>query len=341
MTKKKILVRVDGHIQIGLGHVYNMLTILNYFRDEQILIVMNHKKNLGSSRFRKHLYNVKYFKTNSELMKLIRDFKPDIIFNDILNTSSQYMKSLKKNNSFIVNFEDLGHGRKFSDLTFNPIFESEKNFPNEFYGHNYACVRDEFRIWKSVPMRKHVKSILISFGGTDPFNKTTEVLKILQKCKLNKITLNLVLGLGFSHKSKLMKVVQNMLRENFKIHIIEKSDSLAKHFRESDFAIISNGRTVFEVACMKVPMIIISVNEREMQHSFVKKSKGGFHIDNNEDLELKLIGYITKMLQFKTRKEFRRNLEPIDIANNAKNVIKIISDTYESNNNTKKLENAK
>ena len=61
----------------------------------------------------------------------------------------------------------------------------------------------------------------------------------------------------------------------------------------------------------------------------------------NEDLELKLIGYVTKMLQFKTRKEFRRNLEPIDIANNAKNVIKIISDTYESNNNTKKLENAK
>ena len=86
--------------------------------------VVNHKKNLGSSRFRKHLYNVKYFKTNSELMKLIRDFKPDIIFNDILNTSSQYMKSLKKNNSFIVNFEDLGHGRKFSDLTFNPIFTS-------------------------------------------------------------------------------------------------------------------------------------------------------------------------------------------------------------------------
>ena len=32
---------------IGLGHIYNMLTILNQFRNDEILILMNSKKFTG------------------------------------------------------------------------------------------------------------------------------------------------------------------------------------------------------------------------------------------------------------------------------------------------------
>ena len=71
-------------------------------------------------------------------MKIIRDFKPDIVFNDILNTATAYIKKLKNKGIFVVNFEDLGEGRKFADLVFNPIFENKKQLKNEFYGSNYA-----------------------------------------------------------------------------------------------------------------------------------------------------------------------------------------------------------
>ena len=47
LKRKKIVVRVDADINIGLGHVYNMLTVLNNIRNEDLLIVMNDKKNLG------------------------------------------------------------------------------------------------------------------------------------------------------------------------------------------------------------------------------------------------------------------------------------------------------
>ena len=43
IKRKRILVRVDGSDLIGLGHVYNMLTILNRFREDEILVVMNKK----------------------------------------------------------------------------------------------------------------------------------------------------------------------------------------------------------------------------------------------------------------------------------------------------------
>ena len=52
ITRKKILIRVHGSVEIGLGHVYNMLTILNHLRNEELLIVMDKKSSLGSKKFR-------------------------------------------------------------------------------------------------------------------------------------------------------------------------------------------------------------------------------------------------------------------------------------------------
>ena len=93
---KKILIRVDGSKKVGLGHVYNMLTILNNIRNEDILIIMKANKNLGLKKFKEHLYNVKCISNDKEFWKIVRDFKPDIVFNDILNTATAYIKKLKK-----------------------------------------------------------------------------------------------------------------------------------------------------------------------------------------------------------------------------------------------------
>jgi spore coat polysaccharide biosynthesis predicted glycosyltransferase SpsG/CMP-N-acetylneuraminic acid synthetase len=330
LSRKKILVRIDSGIKIGMGHVYNMLTILNHFRNDEILIVMQKNQNLGSHKFKENLYNVKFFSTDFELKKIINNFEPDIIFNDILNTTKNYMKNLKKFNSMIVNFEDIGNGRKFANLVFNPIFKERKNLTQEFYGGKYACVRDEFRIWKNTLLRKDVKKILISFGGTDVSNITEKTLLVIEKNNMKNIEFTVILGFGFKYKKKIKQKIQQLRKNNFKIILVEKSDFLAQHIRETDFAIISNGRTVFEIACMTVPILTISVNDREKSHSFVKDEQIGYHMTFEPSSFTKNLSYgIDHLTYYKNRKKYKNNLEKLDLLNGVNNVVKKINSEYE------------
>ena len=335
LGRRKILVRVDGSKLIGLGHIYNMLTILNQFRNDEILILMNKKNSLGNQKFEENLYNVKLCTNQTEIFNEIKRFGPDIIFNDILNTKTDYMKKLKKEKIFIVNFEDLGKGRKYSDLIFNPIFSTTSKLSNEYYGTEFACVRDEFRIFERTKIRKKIQKISITLGGVDNNENTFKIIEIINENKILKnIIINIILGFGFKHKEKLMKIINQMKERKYKIVIIEKTDFISKYILDSDFVIASNGRTTFEIASLKIPMIVLSVNSREKQHNFVSETKTGYQINMMEkSLEKELINSINSMKKFENRKIFLKNLEKIDLKNGIERVVDIIN--YEFN--TKKI----
>jgi len=329
ITQRRILVRVDGSNSIGLGHVYNMLTILNHFRDDEILIVMHNKKNLGFEKFKENLYKIKFIKNNSEFLKTISIFNPDIIINDILDTSKSYIKHLKQNGIFVVNFEDLGLGRKYADLVFNPIYLSKKKRKNEFYGSKYACVRDEFYLWKKPQTNKSVKKILITFGGSDPNNLTKQVLETIKQSTLNQIHFQVILGLGYSRKNDVVVLCNDMQKHGFSIEVIEKSNLMAKYISESDLVITSNGRTVFEIAALNVPMIIISTNKREDRHPFLRYSCGGIFLGIHTKVNSeKLLCALKEIMPFKKRDEYSANLKKFEILNGVFEIKKLIDEKF-------------
>ena len=330
LNRKRILVRVDGSQTIGLGHVHNMLTILNHFRNEEILVVMNNSAKLGNKKFKEYLYDVKLFKTNNEFLKIVKQFKPDMIFNDILNTDRTYMEKIKKSEAFIVNFEDLGTGRKNADLVFNPIFYSKTKSSNEYYGPNFACVREEFRLWEPIKIKKHIEKITIIFGGIDPTNKTNQILKILQKFQLKNFTYSIVIGQDYKNKKELLEQISKMKDEKFKIILNDNVDLLSKIFHESDFAITSNGRTVFELGSLYVPMIVIPVNKRENTHNFVEKYNTGYILKNlNESTSKEFHNIFKSMLKYQNRQKFHENLGKINLLYGVDRVVNKINSVYE------------
>ncbi len=331
MTRKnknlKILVRVDGSKNIGLGHVYNMITILNKFKNKEILILMNKEKSLGKEKFRENFYKVGYFSNQKQVFNKIKKFNPNIILNDILNTKIGYVKKIRESKACIINFEDVGPGRKYSDLVINPIFSTRKKFANEYYGAEFACVRNEFRISKKSKLRKKIKKICVTLGGVDNKNNTERVMDIISKNQILKdVTINVILGFGFRHKVRLMKLINLLIEEGYQINIIEKTDFISRYVVDSDFVISSNGRTIFEIASLGIPIIALSVNARETEHSFVNDTKTGYQINTMKtNFERELIRAISKISTYGTRKKFYEKLEKIDVRNGIERVVDLIN----------------
>ncbi|RZD44617.1 MAG: hypothetical protein CXT78_06290 [Thaumarchaeota archaeon] len=121
-----------------------------------------------------------------------------------------------------------------------------------------------------------------------------------------------------------------MRKNNFKLKINEGSDFLAKFFRETDFAITSNGRTVFELAAMNVPIITIPVNNREKTHSFVKYADVGFQIDHDsKNFETQFLDSFNKICSYKIRKKYKTQLKNLDLLEGINLVYNIINNKYE------------
>ena len=91
----KIIIRVDGYNRIGLGHIYRTTSLAHHLSDHQILFVSKKIHKLGINFFKSQNFNIKTFTLKKEFYEIIANFEPDIIFNDILDTSADYIEYLK------------------------------------------------------------------------------------------------------------------------------------------------------------------------------------------------------------------------------------------------------
>ena len=203
------------------------------------------------------------FKDDKEIIDIIKDFKADIVINDILNTDVEYVKSLKSVGVRVVNFEDEGEGAQYADAVINALYEKDNPERNTFYGSDYYLIRDEFVINSSNRrFSNHVNNILILFGGTDPCNLTNKTVYAL--LKLSNVHITVILGLGYNYYDEVVKLTEN--HDNFEI--VQNVKMMSEFMGKADIAISSQGRTMLELAAMGVPTIIMSENEREATHEF-------------------------------------------------------------------------
>ena len=323
LSRKKIVFNVVGSQEIGMGHIYRSLTLAHEINNHEIIFVCKKEQSLVVEKIASKDYQVFTYESETEILNL----KPDMVINDILNTEEDFIKKLKEKGVKVINFEDLGRGSKYADYTINELYEKPKlKGDNYLWGSDYFFLRDEFDIAKPHVFQENINEILITFGGTDQNNLTLITLKnILPLIKKEHIKVRIVCGSGYLYKKELEDIINE--HKDMSIHVTYATEVISRIMEKTQIAICSNGRTVYELADMNIPSIVISHHERENGHSFAQLDKGFINL-----------GVVDKYIGRKILKAFEKllydrdyryllflNISKYGFRQNKKKIIKIIN----------------
>lgn len=321
MKRKNIIIRVDGYSEIGLGHIYRGIILAHLLIDHKVTFVLTSKSKIGIQKIKESFYLYEVFKNETEFIDYLKKTPCDILINDILDTSIDYMSKLRELNIRIINFEDLGNGSKLAHSVINDLYEKKNNESHYYWGNKYFLLRDEFIYENKITFNEHVKNILIVFGGTDPLNLTKRLLNIILKMPKN-INYIFVLGMGYKYADEILETC----KQSNNVVIYRNISSMAKIMSKVDFAISSQGRTMLELASLNIPTILLAQNERELHHELGKQSKGFKNLGLGSKVEDQTIyeTIIQLINDTKTRKQMYNNMKENGFTKGNERVLKII-----------------
>lgn len=320
LKKKKVIVRVDGYKKIGLGHISRALTLAKHVMDHDLIFLMNSRHQLGIDIVKSQNFKIETF-TEDPLAK-IRAIKPDIVINDILDTSNDYILALKKMGINVFNFEDLGSGAEYADGVFNALYPGSVPSENFYTGEKYYCAKDEFLTIQPKKVVGKVENVLITFGGTDPSNLTIKTLNAISKSS-HDFTITVIIGPGYQNERLLDELVFNVPKH---VTVLKAVNNMAEHMVNADIIISSAGRTMYEIAMVGTPAIIITQNYREMTHLFGHNYHGfvnlGMHFDNDEEEILNTLDHL--IVDVDLRKRMSNRMLSHDLTKGMERVMSII-----------------
>ncbi|MAG47667.1 hypothetical protein CL617_03600 [archaeon] len=256
---KRIVFRVEGNNKVGMGHTFTPLRIADKIKDEiEVLFVMSSESKLGMNVVKDRGYNVKEvdFDDIKSQIELIKEYNPNVVFNDLLYANKAYMELLKENNIFIINMEHSQETdtRNIANVVINSLYPGSRK--EYYYGPKYALLSDSYKNLPKRILNKENKRIFVCFGGSD-LNSLT--LKTVNALKDSNLELDIVMVPNFKYKNELEKI--NSDYENVNLH--EGLSDLSKLMLNADVGIVSGGYTSFECAATGLPILVLAQNELE------------------------------------------------------------------------------
>ncbi|MFX0107832.1 MAG: cytidylyltransferase domain-containing protein, partial [Candidatus Hodarchaeota archaeon] len=221
----KIMFHFKATADLGFGHFYRVLALANRLYYNDIMFLCSEfdeglEKRIATIGFKYIL--------STDPLNVIKNEKPTILVNDILDTSKKFMSEVKRITPLVVNFEDLGEGNTQADLVFNALYGNYSPNRNHFGGGLYAIMREEFLFLPRYNVRNNVELITATFGGSDPNNIARNCMMTLPE-KYPKIRFRIIIGPGYIHdKTSLWDYVK--VHDN--VELIDTSTDMARHLSE-------------------------------------------------------------------------------------------------------------
>jgi UDP-2,4-diacetamido-2,4,6-trideoxy-beta-L-altropyranose hydrolase len=162
-----------------------------------------------------------------------------------------------------------------------------KHHTTTYIGPQYALLRPEFAQLRSQSLARRVqpqlKHLLITMGGVDKDNATSQVLKALTACHLP-IDLRISVVMG-PHAPCLADVQQQASRMPWPTQVLVGVNAMAQLMSDSDLCIGAAGSTSWERCCMGLPTLLLVLADNQLPGAqALEKAGAALAVGNDQTL---------------------------------------------------------
>ncbi len=336
LRKKKIAIVVNAYADIGTAHLDRCLAIASKLVFHEVLFLIDEHYQMGVDIVKGSNYSYRIYEDLGDLFTILKEYGAHIVINDILDTSEEYISSLKQEGYFVVNFEDLGLGSDLADVVFDDLYEHDLAERNVFTGHKYFILEDEFYYQPAKIITNDVKRVLITFGEKDRHNCTEKVIEAILATNYEG-RIDVVVGLGYNHLEDLISKYE----PNPLIQIYQNVSNISEFMFKADIIFASADKSIYEICSIGIPTICLCMDNREESHVFVARNNGFINMGLGELVEKQeLIDIFIKLVNdYGLRRDLHEKMKSIELRYGFENMLSVVEEEYRKFEFNKKKDN--
>lgn len=262
-----IAILTEGGKQMGFGHVTRCLSLYQAFENRgfapEFFISgdISIQSVLGNCRFRL----LDWVEDIEEILPVVRD--AEIVLVDSYLASETVINRIAEQAKEIAFLDDTARMEYPKGFVINwsigatDLDYREKENVRYLLGPKYISLREPF--WK-VPEREfheEVQRVMLSFGGDDSKDITPKALTMLV-WDYPDLKKSVVVGNAFNN----IESIEVAADENTEFIYAPDAGGMKRVMSESDIAICSGGQTVYELARVGVPAVVVSVADNQVNN---------------------------------------------------------------------------
>ena len=309
METKKVLILTEGGKNIGFGHITRCMSLYEAFEERGIIpeIIVCGDDSVTELLKGKDYQILDWINRRNELFELI-DFSDVIVIDSYLADSSLYQRisTLAKMPVYMDDNKRLDYPKGI--VVNGGILAEELGYPEKdgliyLLGSRFSISRKTFWSDFRKEIKERIETIMFTFGGDDSRNMTPKMMKFLIE-NYQEVAKKVMIGRGFNNQN--IEEIERLKDYKTELVFYPDAEKLKHVMAESDIAISAGGQTLYELARVGVPAIVIAVAENQLNNINGWQKIGcieyaGWY--NDKDL-FGRIGDILKDLNYKKRKAF-------------------------------------
>jgi len=271
MPKGCALFRVDAGPDIGLGHLQRCLSLATALRHLNMpcLFLTNKEQSVmewvtGIGFECSTLTAIESWGTEDleQTLEAAGNKGCSAVVVDSDHEGADYLSELRSVGYFVVAIEDNmphlfpchlvvngdAHAREL-------VYESPFSDTQFLLGPQYSILRHEFWEVPSLRVRKKVENLLVTLGGSDPYNIMPKILHSLDRLP-GTFGVSAIIGPFFDNLVEIETASQHAQR---KITVFKAPDSVHDIMVQADLAISAGGQTLYELARVGCPTVAIRI----------------------------------------------------------------------------------